>query len=73
MDTWTADGGSNRVPRMWLRDLLPTSDYFAKGRVMTFGYDSDLTDRQNKMSLEDWATTLLTSVSGARTFDAVLL
>jgi hypothetical protein len=62
IDTWTAENG-----KMWLRDILPTSDGFQKSRIMTFGYDSDLTAIASTMSVEDWAKTLLTSVNNIRT------
>ncbi|KAM5359546.1 hypothetical protein ACJZ2D_014402 [Fusarium nematophilum] len=62
IDTWTADNGV-----MWPRDLLPCSDYFIKSRVMTFGYDSDLTDKKSLMSLEHWAVTLLHDLDQVRT------
>ncbi|KAF4626234.1 hypothetical protein G7Y89_g11926 [Cudoniella acicularis] len=61
MDTWTADGNM-----IWLRDILPTSDYFKESRIMTFGYDSDLTAGDSVMEVEDWARTLLTTVNNAR-------
>lgn len=68
IDTWTASNN-----KMWLRDLLPASTYFTKSRIMTFGYDSDLTDRQTVMRLENWAESLLDSVDQARTSDKVHL
>ncbi|KAF4462683.1 hypothetical protein FALBO_10506 [Fusarium albosuccineum] len=60
MDTWTADNGD-----MWLRDYLPSSEYFTKSRIMTFGYDSDLTDKKTVMTLENWAQTLLGNLNEA--------
>jgi hypothetical protein len=62
IDTWTADNN-----KMWLRDFLPMSAYFKKSRIMTFGYDGDLTDQRTIMRVEDWAENLLHSVSEART------
>ncbi|PNP85063.1 hypothetical protein FNYG_01588 [Fusarium nygamai] len=62
MDTWTADNG-----QMWLRDLLPEHEKFKNSRIMTFGYDSDVTDRSTVMELENWAETLLRSLNEVRT------
>ncbi|KAH7493324.1 hypothetical protein FOMA001_g2044 [Fusarium oxysporum f. sp. matthiolae] len=62
IDTWTADSG-----KMWLRDFLPEHESFKNSRVMTFGYDSDLTDRSTVMELENWAETLLQSLNEVRT------
>ncbi|KIL85349.1 eukaryotic translation initiation factor 3 protein [Fusarium avenaceum] len=61
MDTWTAEGGA-----MWPRDYLSSSEYFEKSRVMTFGYDSDLTNRETVMTLDNWAETLLQSLDEVR-------
>ncbi|KAF5713070.1 hypothetical protein FMUND_8089 [Fusarium mundagurra] len=60
IDTWTADHG-----KMWLRDLLPEHPNFENSRIMTFGYDSDLTDRSTVMELENWVDTLLRSLNEA--------
>ncbi|KAG5818438.1 hypothetical protein H9Q74_007409 [Fusarium xylarioides] len=62
MDTWTAGNG-----KMWLRDLLPEHENFKNSRIMTFGYDSDLTDKITVMGLNDWAATLLRSLDEVRT------
>ncbi|KAM0259890.1 hypothetical protein ACHAPA_010497 [Fusarium lateritium] len=67
MDTWTAEGGA-----MWPRDYLSSSEYFEKSRVMTFGYDSDLTDREIVMNLDNWAQTLLHSLDEVRTSEKVI-
>ncbi|KAF5671213.1 AAA ATPase domain-containing protein [Fusarium heterosporum] len=67
MDTWTSEGGT-----MWPRDYLKSSEYFEKSRVMSFGYDSDLTDRKSTMTLEDWAEALLRSVDEVRVSDKVV-
>ncbi|SCN65891.1 uncharacterized protein FFB20_12367 [Fusarium fujikuroi] len=64
MDTWTAVNG-----KMWLRDLLPEHENFINSRIMTFGYDSDLTDKITVMGLDDWAETLLRSLNEVRTSD----
>ncbi|KAF4498687.1 hypothetical protein FAGAP_5165 [Fusarium agapanthi] len=66
IDTWTTDRG-----KMWLRDLLPEHPNFENSRIMTFGYDSDLTDRSTVMELENWAETLLRSLNEVRTGDKV--
>ncbi|KAM0083609.1 hypothetical protein ACKRZS_004194 [Fusarium odoratissimum] len=62
IDTWTADSG-----KTWLRDFLPEHENFKNSRVMTFGYDSDLTNRSTVMELENWAETLLQSLNEVRT------
>ncbi|KAF5633873.1 uncharacterized protein FTJAE_7025 [Fusarium tjaetaba] len=64
MDTWTADNG-----QMWLRDSLPEHEKFKESRIMTFGYDSDVTDRSTVMELENWAESLLRSLDEVRTED----
>ncbi|KAH7190862.1 hypothetical protein DER44DRAFT_707818 [Fusarium oxysporum] len=64
IDTWTANNG-----RMWLIDFLPVSNHFKGSRIMTFGFDSDLTDRSTVMELENWAETLLLSLNEVRTTD----
>ncbi|KAF5574851.1 hypothetical protein FPANT_11571 [Fusarium pseudoanthophilum] len=67
MDTWTAGNG-----KMWLRDLLPEHENFKNSRIMTFGYDSDLTDKITVMGLNDWAATLLRSLDEVRTGDTAM-
>ncbi|KAG9508317.1 hypothetical protein J7337_001881 [Fusarium musae] len=67
MDTWTAGNGT-----MWLRDLLPEHENFKNSRIMTFGYDSDLTDRITVMGLNDWAATLLRSLDEVRIGDKAM-
>ncbi|KAL5617889.1 hypothetical protein FOVSG1_000111 [Fusarium oxysporum f. sp. vasinfectum] len=62
IDTWTANSG-----RMWFRDFLPEHENLKSSRIMTFGYDSDLTDRSTVMELENWAETLLRSLNEVRT------
>ncbi|KAF4432635.1 hypothetical protein FACUT_8323 [Fusarium acutatum] len=62
IDTWTTKSG-----KMWFRDFLPEHENFKNSRVMTFGYDSDLTDRRTVMELESWAETLLQSLNEVRT------
>ncbi|KAL9565577.1 hypothetical protein ACKAV7_009759 [Fusarium commune] len=64
MDTWTADNG-----QMWLRDFLPEHEKFKDSRIMTFGYDWDVTDRSTVMELENWAESLLRSLDEVRTGD----
>ncbi|RSL59320.1 hypothetical protein CEP53_005862 [Fusarium sp. AF-6] len=49
VDTWTAKNG-----KMWLRDYLPSTGYFSQSRVMTFGYDSDLTSKH--LSFPRWTS-----------------
>jgi hypothetical protein len=67
MDTWTAKENNT----MWLRDVLPTTTYFKKSRIMTFGYDSDMRAKGTVMNMEDWAQTLLTSVNSVRMSEKV--
>lgn len=38
---------------------------------MTFGYDSDLSDRRTVMTLENWAESLLHALNDVRTSDKV--
>lgn len=67
MDTWTvSDKGL-----MWLRDYLPSSEYFSNSRIMTFGYDSDLTDPGTVAGLENWAESLIRCLSEVRASEEV--
>ncbi|RBA12697.1 hypothetical protein FPRO05_04147 [Fusarium proliferatum] len=52
---------------MWLRDFLPEHEKFKNSRIMTFGYDSDLTDKRTVMELGNWAESLLRSLDEVRT------
>ncbi|KAJ3458216.1 hypothetical protein MRS44_012325 [Fusarium solani] len=62
IDTWNAsDKGI-----MWLRDYLPSSEYFSNSRIMTFGYDSDLTDPGTVAGLDNWAESLIHCLSEER-------
>lgn len=65
MDTWTDN------TTIWLRDLLPDTEYFKESRIMTFSYDSDLINKSSTMGLKDWAQTLLQSVSDSRRSEIV--
>jgi hypothetical protein len=56
---------------MWLRDFLPEHEKLKNSRIMTFGYDSDVTDRSTVMELENWAESLLRSLDEVRTGDEV--
>ncbi|UPK97374.1 hypothetical protein LCI18_008309 [Fusarium solani-melongenae] len=58
IDTWTAKNG-----KMWLRDYLPSTGYFDQSRIMTFGYDSDLTSKESVMTVDSWADSLLEYLS----------
>ncbi|RSM18346.1 hypothetical protein CDV31_002865 [Fusarium ambrosium] len=63
IDTWTAsDKGI-----MWLRDYLPSSEGFSNSRIMTFGYDSDPTNKGTVARLENWAESLLHCLNEVRT------
>ncbi len=55
-DTWAAN-------KMWLRDMLPTTEPFATSRIMTFGYQSGLDDRETTSGIRHWAIALLTQLS----------
>jgi hypothetical protein len=68
-DTWAAQ--SNARTTMWLRDLLPTTKPFDSARVMTFGYSSQLSDRQNLSGIMKWSHHLLLSVSNVRQSEKV--
>ncbi|OBT73983.1 hypothetical protein VF21_05998 [Pseudogymnoascus sp. 05NY08] len=63
-DTWAAQSTTKTI--MWLRDLLPTTEPFENARVMTFGYSSQLSDRQNLSGILEWSHHLLLSVSNVR-------
>ena len=52
---------------MWLRDLLPGSVPFSKSRIMTFGYNSTLVNRNSNDRIQDWADELLKQVGYVRT------
>jgi hypothetical protein len=56
---------------MWLRDFLPNSTAFQKSRIMTFGYDSALTNRKNNSRIQDWADELLFEVGFVRKLEKV--
>ena len=60
-DTWMG------VSKMWLRDLLPGSSPFAKSRIMTFGYNSTLVNRESNDRIKDWADALLRQVGFVKT------
>lgn len=64
-DTWMS------TTTMWLRDLLPTSPPFQNSRVMTFGYNADLTDRTVFVGVRQWAIELLNQISLVRSSDKV--
>lgn len=49
---------------MWLRDFLP--EEIPEARIMTYGYDSKATA---KISFDDLATTLLSTIEKIRTQD----
>src|SRR5689334_19959983 len=51
---------------MWLRDMLPTTDPFQTPRIMTFGYNSTLFEKQSKDRLQDRADYLLSNLDEAR-------
>jgi hypothetical protein len=62
-DTWTA-----RNTKMWLRDILPNDEPFTHSRIMTFGYNSTLRDKQStKTRIEDYANELLQALCLHRT------
>ncbi|KAH8766533.1 hypothetical protein BGZ57DRAFT_1017541 [Hyaloscypha finlandica] len=61
-DTWTVSNGGS----MWPRDFLPSPKNFPNSRIMTFGYDSDLTDSTTLLTMESCAQSLLRRVNEAR-------
>ncbi|KAE9364446.1 hypothetical protein N431DRAFT_563751 [Stipitochalara longipes BDJ] len=63
-DAWEA--GSEKRSSMWLRDMLPNTPPFNRARIMTFGYSSQLRDRNNISEIGDWADYLLLLVGGVR-------
>jgi len=61
-DTWTAPNST-----MWLRDLLPETEPFKQqSRIMTFGYSSQVRDRENLSGVIEWADYLLTQIGALR-------
>lgn len=56
---------------MWPRDFLPLSPLFRESRIMTFGYDFDLTDSKTLMKMEGCAHSLLKDVGGVRDSEVV--
>ncbi|PVH79970.1 hypothetical protein DL98DRAFT_629699 [Cadophora sp. DSE1049] len=44
---------------MWLRDLLPKTEPFGDSRILTFGYNSQLKDRNNLSGIQEWSIDLL--------------
>jgi hypothetical protein len=66
-DTWTVSNGGS----MWPRDFLPSPKHFPNSRIMTFGYDSDLTDSTTLMTMESCAQSLLRGVNEVRNSDEV--
>ena len=63
-DTWEA--GNETRTSMWLRDHLPYSLPFDRARIMTFGYSSQVRDRQNVSDIRVWARNLLSAVENVR-------
>ena len=53
--------------KMWLRDLLPWSAQFDKSRIMIFGYNSTLVNKNSNDRIQDWADELLRQVGYVRT------
>ena len=59
---------SRSRPLMWLRDFLPP-DLYAQGyrvRLLTFGYNSALTDKTTTPSIQHYARALFDSLSSER-------
>jgi hypothetical protein len=63
-DTWEA--GNETRTSMWLRDYLPYTPPFKRARIMTFGYSSQVRDRQNVSDIRVWAKNLLWAVENVR-------
>ncbi|KAG4439731.1 hypothetical protein IFR05_004809 [Cadophora sp. M221] len=59
-NTWSSDSV------MWLRDLLPKTEPFEASRVLTFGYNSNLRDRNSLSGIQEWSIDLLNHVSSVR-------
>jgi pimeloyl-ACP methyl ester carboxylesterase len=55
---------------MWLRDFLPLSQSFQKSRIMSFGYDSTLVNKNSTDRIRDWADEMLRQISRVRTSEA---
>jgi Putative serine esterase (DUF676) len=60
MDTFTSES------KLWLRDLLPTVPPFEGARIMSFGYNSRLFERETMDHVQDWAEYLLSAVGNTR-------
>ncbi|KAK4443118.1 ankyrin repeat protein [Podospora aff. communis PSN243] len=56
LETWKAGR------KVWLRDMLPLHPSLAKARVLSFGYDSELTFLEAKLNTLDTAKQLLESI-----------
>ena len=56
---------------VWLRDFLPKD--VPKARVLTYGYDSRITDPDAKYSITDLAKAFLDSVRAFRADTEVIL
>ena len=63
-DTWT----DKATGKLWLQDFLPTSDCIDKipnARIMTFGYDADVTSR-NVLDIMGFAENLVAGLKSHR-------
>ncbi|KAI1457062.1 P-loop containing nucleoside triphosphate hydrolase protein [Annulohypoxylon moriforme] len=60
-DTWVCEENGE----MWLRDLLPRIESFAKSRMMIFGYSSELRGNE-KADDRDYADSLLQQLKSTR-------
>ena len=58
--TWTSDNG-----HLWLKDFLPNELPYA--RILSFGYDSQLTFSKSAATVADFALGLLDELDNART------
>ncbi|PVH81786.1 hypothetical protein DL98DRAFT_416121 [Cadophora sp. DSE1049] len=64
-ETWCC--GNN----MWLRDLLWQTSPFENSRIMTFGYNSEKSNRGVVRGLKDWADDLLRHLCSVRASEEV--
>jgi hypothetical protein len=61
-DTWTPHDHNNQPP-LWLRDFLPKT--IPSARILTFGYDADLTTR-TVLNIMGFAENLLAGLKANR-------
>lgn len=68
--TWTdKEAKDPNAGELWLETLLPEA--VPQSRIMTFGYDSAVTNSVSVGRLEDFATDMLIRLKGVRDSDNV--